>query len=29
MSIILGAAWLLIVLSCLVLVREGGHDEAP
>lgn len=29
MSVILGAAWLLIVLSCLVLSSEGNRDEAP
>jgi len=29
MSIVLGAAWLLIVLSCFMLAGEGGRDEAP
>ena len=29
MSVILGAAWLLIVLSCLFLASEGNRDEAP
>lgn len=29
MSVVLGAAWLLVVLSCLVFVGEGRHDEAP
>lgn len=29
MSVIFGAAWLLIVFSCLVLAGEGGRDETP
>lgn len=29
MSVILGAAWLLIVLSCLMLAGESRRDEAP
>lgn len=29
MSVVLGATWLLVVLSCLVLVGESRNDEAP
>lgn len=29
MSVVLGAAWLLIVLSCLMLAGESRRDEAP
>lgn len=29
MSILLGATWLVIVLSCLILTGEGRHDQAP
>lgn len=28
-SVLLGAMWLLMVFSGLVMVGEGGNDEAP
>lgn len=28
MSVLLGTVWLLMVLTCLVLVGEGQKDEA-
>lgn len=28
-SVLLGVMWLLIVFSGLVMIGEGGNDEAP